>query len=348
MQKKTATVNEQIQTMKSHGIQFTIATEQQAARFLTQNIYFFKLKAYEQNYQKDNSQTPYQYQGLEFAYLQELYAIDSTLSRAMWDFCSAIEHAMKIRFNNLLMQNRGNDYESKCMKLMYGSSEPRFEHSSPYTDGLKIKYGHEYTIWTLWELLTFMDQQELYRKYLLAAKIEDPIIHLLGTVRQVRNAVSHGNCLLANMKQETPKYIETGHGDQELIHLTLRMCDKSTKRKGNKPAAFRQSLNQLVVNNTAAVLICFLNIVDSAAMIEHAINETNTLTTRINRNRQQYFSPNYGVERTFQSLVTLFEAFIKKAELKANAINTGKLQDLHDDTTIYSLFRYPYKADDIK
>ena len=44
--RKKLTVNEQIEHMKSKGIQFNIISEKDAENYLNENTYYFKLKAY--------------------------------------------------------------------------------------------------------------------------------------------------------------------------------------------------------------------------------------------------------------------------------------------------------------
>lgn len=50
--RKKLTVNEQIEHMKSKGIQFNIISEKDAENYLNENTYYFKLKAYAKMFEK--------------------------------------------------------------------------------------------------------------------------------------------------------------------------------------------------------------------------------------------------------------------------------------------------------
>ena len=73
------TIDQQIEWMKEKGVTFQYYKEEDAADFLRNNTYFFKLKAF----QKDYIQNPKtgKYIGLDFAYLVELSTLDMHLRR---------------------------------------------------------------------------------------------------------------------------------------------------------------------------------------------------------------------------------------------------------------------------
>lgn len=52
--KQRATLDEQINTLVSHGVTFDLMDEEKARRFLSNNSYFFKIKSYENNYRKNH------------------------------------------------------------------------------------------------------------------------------------------------------------------------------------------------------------------------------------------------------------------------------------------------------
>lgn len=67
--------------MKSKGISFIQYEESDAKRFC-KNTYYFKLKAFERNYDKYNrTEKKGQYINLDFAYLVELSTIDMYLRK---------------------------------------------------------------------------------------------------------------------------------------------------------------------------------------------------------------------------------------------------------------------------
>jgi hypothetical protein len=70
MSKPKLTIDEQIEHMKSKGIQFHLVNESAAKNFLLKNNYYFKIKSYTKNYDTYTSTDKKgQYINLEFAYL---------------------------------------------------------------------------------------------------------------------------------------------------------------------------------------------------------------------------------------------------------------------------------------
>ena len=71
--KQRATLDEQINTLVSHGVTFDLMDEEKARRFLSNNSYFFKIKSYENNYRKTIDESGgYVYDNLDFGHLVEL------------------------------------------------------------------------------------------------------------------------------------------------------------------------------------------------------------------------------------------------------------------------------------
>lgn len=97
--KEKLTVEQQIQHMKSKGVQFNIVSEKEAISYLTNNTYYFKIKAYAKNYDKyRTTEKAGQYVNLEFAYLKDLAIIDMLLRHYILKTSVDLEHTMKTRF----------------------------------------------------------------------------------------------------------------------------------------------------------------------------------------------------------------------------------------------------------
>lgn len=57
-------IDGQVEKMKSSGIKFNIIPEEKAKEFISNNTYYFKIKAFQRNYVKNGSE---KYINLEFA-----------------------------------------------------------------------------------------------------------------------------------------------------------------------------------------------------------------------------------------------------------------------------------------
>lgn len=95
MGKIKLSIDDQIEDMKRKGISFTLCPETEARKFLKNNTYYFKLKAYERNYSNDNKD--HMYRNLDFEHLKELSKIDMYLRKMILDMCLDIEHVLKTR-----------------------------------------------------------------------------------------------------------------------------------------------------------------------------------------------------------------------------------------------------------
>ena len=110
MNRKKLSIDEQIMDMKSKGISFIQYEESDAKRFLQKNTYYFKLKAFERNYDKYNrTEKKGQYINLDFAYLVELSTIDMYLRKIILSMALDIEHALKVQLICDLTQNDDAD-----------------------------------------------------------------------------------------------------------------------------------------------------------------------------------------------------------------------------------------------
>ena len=233
--KQRATLDEQINTLVSHGVTFDLMDEEKARRFLSNNSYFFKIKSYENNYRKTIDESGgYVYDNLDFGHLVELSLVDFALSRLVWSMCSSIEHSIKVRFNQLIMKDQNPDIADICVRRCFSGNLPTM-HDNPYTDDMKTGLQGDFALWNLWELLGFNDQLTLFNTYWRYRHNENhPYQHLLFIVRKMRNAVSHGNCLLADMSRPSPHKKDTGRSDIEITKAAMRLCDKPRKT-GSSP-----------------------------------------------------------------------------------------------------------------
>lgn len=327
--KQRATLDEQIGTLVSHGITFDKMSKERARRFLSNNTYFFKIKSYENNYRKISDGTGgYVYDNLDFGYLVELSLIDFSLSRLVWSMCSAVEHSVKVRFNRLLMQDTDVDVAAICVRRCF-HGDPLDMHDNPYTDDMRIRCHGDFAPWNLWELLGFNDQLRLFDSYYEYRYGKNhPYKHLLFIVRKMRNAVSHGSCLLTDMGRLSPSKKETGIPDTEVTKAAMALCDKPRK-KGSRTKSFQNALDRLVVHNYACVLLCHLEFVDSPRALMHSCDEVQSFLDRMNQRRGAYFGDtdgareprNHLIDSTLSAIETLSKSYIKKARIKADDLD---------------------------
>ena len=324
------TVDNQIALLKSHGITFTLFSESDARFFLQNQSYYYKVKAYRANYAHHRTEdSPHTYEGLDFGHLVELSKLDFSISRFTLTVALGVEHALKIHVNNMLMEENKDDLSEYIVRQLtqyWPHSEIR---PNPYTENLARHSENDYQVWHLWELQPFSWQIEFYTKLFeyLHPEEEVPLKYLLFITRKLRNAVSHGNCLLADVNLKTPSISKRNSTDIEVTRLALRMCDKPRNKSTGRTKSFERALDRLIVNNCAAALICHLELVKSPQVLKYTQANALRLAGRLERNHGLYFgdtksnSPrNRDINETLLALEELCRGYARKAERKASSL----------------------------
>lgn len=201
--------DELIEHMKKKGITFKFVTESDAKKFLEENNYYMKLASYRENYAKYSSGAKNgQYMNLDFAYLQELSTIDMHLRYLIMKMCLDIEHALKVSLISRVEKNPDEDgYELIRKFISYTNSKGQLQNeyilkkirghkSSDYCKDLIEKYYPYFPVWVFVELISFGDLAYLTAFY--DELYSDQIVNnkFMNTVRDIRNASAHSNCLI--------------------------------------------------------------------------------------------------------------------------------------------------------
>lgn len=201
--------DELIKHMKNKGITFNIVSENDAKIFLQNNNYYMKLASYRTNYPKYLSGAKAgQYINLDFAYLKELSTIDMHLRYLIIQMCLDIEHALKVSLITHIENNPLEDGYELIRKFIgyinyngqaqneYILKKIRGHRSSDYCKDLIEKYYPYFPVWVFVELISFGDltyliafYDELYSEQIVNNKF-------MNTVRDMRNAAAHSNCLI--------------------------------------------------------------------------------------------------------------------------------------------------------
>lgn len=226
--KRLLTTDELIEHMKKKGITFNVISEEDAKTFLQDNNYYMKLASYRANYPKyTNGAKIGQYINLDFAYLKELSTIDMHLRYFIMKMCLDIEHFLKVSLISHVENNPNEDgYELIRRFLGYTNSKGQLQNeyilkkirghnSSNYCKDLIEKYYPYFPVWVFVELISFGDLAYLAAFY--DEIYSDPIVNnkFMNTVRDLRNASAHSNCLInrlfepLNPKQQVDSIIST-------------------------------------------------------------------------------------------------------------------------------------------
>ena len=244
--KQLLSIEELIQHMKNRGITFNEISENDAKQFLQNNNYYMKLAAYRANYDKcDTGKRQGQYKKLDFGYLKELSTIDMYLRYIVMDMCLDIEHVIKVRLIKNITNNPSEDGYDIVRKFIAQDDNLlilkniRSHKSGEYCKDLIEKYYPYFPVWVFVELISFGDLLYFCSFYEKIYGVQIINNKLMNTVRDVRNAAAHSNCLLNKM---TEKIDSTKQVNNEISSFIIGMKNISkTSRVNNLSYKFTNS-----------------------------------------------------------------------------------------------------------
>ena len=244
--KQLLSIEELIQDMKNRGITFNDISENDAKQFLQNNNYYMKLAAYRANYDKcDTGKRQGQYKKLDFGYLKELSTIDMYLRYIVMDMCLDIEHVIKVRLIKNITNNPSEDGYDIVRKFIAQDDNLRIlknirsHKSGEYCKDLIEKYYPYFPVWVFVELISFGDLLYFCSFYEKIYGVQIINNKLMNTVRDVRNAAAHSNCLLNKM---TEKIDSTKQVNNEISSFIIGMKNISkTSRVNNLSYKFTNS-----------------------------------------------------------------------------------------------------------
>ena len=299
MQKLIKTSDELIEHMKNKGIKFNIINEIEAKFFLENNNYYFKLAAYRNNYLKKSNG---EYINLEFAYLRELSIIDMELRHLVLEMALDIEHSLKVILLNDIANNfKNNSYDivSSFLTDNQKISQDIERHStSNYCGDLINKYSPNFPIWVLLEIISFGDLVKFYNFYSKNyKKLKDR--KLLYSIRQIRNAAAHNNCLIYNLKSTNSKTKLSINTKVNKYVSSFKKIKKDTRKKKLRIKFFEDFIT---------LLYAYKIFVNSENLIEKTRKKLKALDRRMLKNKN-YFLKNEIISSAYNFNKIIIDAF---------------------------------------
>lgn len=273
--KEKLTVKEQIEHMKSKGIQFNIIDEKEAEQYLSENTYYFKLKSYAKNYDKYRStEKQGQYVNLEFAYLKDLAIIDMHLRHFILKTSIDLEHTLKTRFLKDFNESEDNGYDlvEKFLSENHDIEERiKKKKDNSYTKDLANKLIKEgFAVWNIVELLSLKDFLRLYKRFY--EEYPDSLnghymYYPMQGVRKLRNAAAHSNCLINSLRKP---YSGNSRYNSKVNAFVKRIS-------GMDKLSIKNNMSNQVVYDFVTMLYLVDDMVKSQQMKEKIITEIHDL-----------------------------------------------------------------------
>lgn len=314
------TVQEQIVHMKGKGILFAIVSEEEAAKYLEENTYYFKLKCYAKLYEKyKDAARSDQYSGLEFAYLQDLATIDSLLRKYIIQMSLDLEHYLRVSLIRDFSKTEENGYDiiSKLLSMNpdHYDSEFNSKRLGKACSNLVQKYDGKFAIWNIVEVLGFSDFQELYNLFYnlygeqLYGKSKGPYAYFINPVRLLRNGAAHNNCLLSCLK--LPYVTEDKFNNNPKIAAFIGEYGWIYDI-GNK--TINTNMGKPLVHDFCAMLYLFHLVAPNAAQIHVYQDLLDFFTVRCKRHSDYYVDKNMTLVSAYRFVTNVTNLFLDYAK----------------------------------
>lgn len=253
----------QIKHLQEKGVKFDIISLEDAKPYLEQNNNYFKLRAYRKNFKKHKDDTGCEvYVDLDFAMLKDLSIIDMRLRYVVIQMALDIEHFAKVKliraveesaddgyqvvsdYFNYLEQNDSAEGTSRCQSL---HNELNRNQENPYCGGIIAKYNGCYPIWAFVEIIPLGSLIHFYG--FCADRFERKDMkddfHLLLSIKELRNASAHNNCIIHDMGAK-----DSIHKPNYKMLRAISTISKSTRNARLKNERTRQLTTLLYAHSS--------------------------------------------------------------------------------------------------
>ncbi len=317
MRKIKLPIEKEIEKMRCSGIKFELISEDDARSFLTHNTYYFKLKAFQKNYNKNANG---EYINLDFAYLKDFSTIDWEFRKTVLPMVLTIEHSMKVRLNADISNDPNEDgyklvddflNNSQLNKDQHITKELDSRSQSNYVGNLVRKYisnqisqsqagslTYDCPFWVLIELISFGNLIKFYNYYYSKHNLNNPLKEVLFPVQQLRNAVAHSTCVLCSLKRS----------DHPSFTINKQVSSYVSKIKSISPNSRKNCLSVPALHDFATLLMVYTNIVESQSSRKQAADNLEKFIKRFERNIE-YYNSNNDIKKTYVFFKKLIDNF---------------------------------------
>ena len=284
----------QIKDMKEAGITFDICSASDAARYLDEKNYYFRIKAYAKNYEKYiTTDKQGQYINLDFAYLVDLSEIDALLRELIMKMMLTLEHFLKVKLLSDFNMSHEDGYDIiQALFDMQPELKLKIEEEKGNTstsNELIAKYKNEWAIWNIIEVISLGSFSELYSFFYTRNKCYASYSNMLHPVRMLRNAAAHSNCLINRLRPPFSRSITPNYElRSEMIH-EVGISRKSLDNKFAHP----------VIYDLSALLFLYSRVVPANDQNNTCKELNNLFSNRMLQNKD-YYSKNSTIESSYE------------------------------------------------
>lgn len=309
------TPKEQVNHCESKGIQFNKISKTKAISYLKINNNYFKLRSFRKNFIKDSNLNRYKH--LDFADLIDLAIIDHRLRRILLEMALGIEHFSKVHLLSVL-QSVGEDgylILQDYLKQLSEDNRKRLDTDlkkntgSTYCGNLYRKYMQptldECPVWVFIEVISFGQYLYFYDFCIkrVSALYDDTKtlelrLYLMRTVKDLRNACAHNNCIINDLKAPLSKKIKPNY----TIAIALSKIGISKKSRN-------KHLNRSLFYQLTVIFYAHILIVTSSGVHRHIAEELKVFQGRLYRDHS--YDNNDIIKSTFDLISKLIDNWFR-------------------------------------
>lgn len=296
MRRSKITFDDMIQHFQNKNVTFNDISEVEAKEILKERTYFFKLKSYKNNFDRDQYGN---FKKLDFGMLMDFSIIDAHLRTFVLNMSLNIEHTLKTKLLKIITDDHNEDgykilldfinhhnanippkYHIDMLSL-WGKANTRGRGSDLYR-----AYKKSTSVWVIFEVITFgtlVKFAEFYkatRPHNVNQQLEDVITNL-KYVKFLRNIAAHSSPLIINIRNS--RFMGAQPSVTNFL-TTVKGYDSS------KELAF---LKNRTIHHFIAMLFVFENLVTSQGVKKNVYRELIELTKRCRKKIKFYTDPMY-------------------------------------------------------
>lgn len=314
--------------LESKGVTFNYISKTEALEILKTKNYFFKLKSYKANFDKNAED---KYKNLDFSMLVDLSNIDTRIRKFILSTTLNIEHFLKAKLLQLITDDQTEDgytilhefityynaiidaqaiadgvplrqYKSKKISIdkLWGHAK---DSENTSTHQLYQSYGSNPPIWVILEIISFKNLVKFAEFYQSerSANVDQSLKNVINNmmfVKFIRNAAAHNSPLIRNMKQKNVYGATT-----EVNQFISSLPNVNRKDKAN--------LKNDTINSFITTLYVFQLIIPSEEMRSYTYIDLLDLLERMERNKQYYVKIHPEIVSIYNFIKKVSEEIIK-------------------------------------
>jgi len=299
------TIPAQIKDMKEAGITFNVMSEIEAARYLDESSYYFRIKAYAKNYEKYvGTDKEGQYINLDFAYLVDLFEIDTSFKKIIIDMSFDVERFLIVKMLSDFQKVDEDGYDIindffMMLPSLHDSIEEKVK--APLCTGLITRYRDEWSIWNIVEVLTLGQLTILYGLFYTRNKFKDSYTSLVLPMNMIRNAASHNNCLINRLR---PPY-------RECVSLCYELRNELSQHTSMSSTLIEKRLAHTAIHDFYALLYLFSRVVPVNLLERSYTNLRDLFYCRIPKNKE-FYNKNEPLRNCYDFVLKIIDFYIDK------------------------------------